>query len=379
MSVSKPKIPLLIGGDIIAHREMVPTVEHMVRVGFEPVLFYSKHKAPSDPEAYARAMQPALQDYVFVERHILQETIYPFLEANPSIEAQFPTPLQVSRQFNLRAPAAVENINDPAFYKPLADEFNSQMLLSLRNTQMVGEAMADYLKSNGCMLLNVHSGLLPAYRGLYSTPRAMAEAIRQPESGIKFGPTLHHMDAYGGQYKGIDTGNIVDYAQRVVDTKRTVYATNIVLSGMASDMIKENLNSAIKGNSLDGHPQSTDPRPGRYFSYPATAELVSWKAAGLKMFDYEETIQVLHETFNVPGSPGADQLEDVIRKAMAERFKVPSIKPRSVPPSGGGCQGRNKGPARDGTFTRVASKNKASGTPPRTSGFASSFGAFFPF
>jgi len=313
------KINLFVGSDIVAHREMNPVVDHMISRGIEPVLYYPVHKPSSNPNA----SQQMFKDYAFFERVILQEAVYPFLEEHPAPHAPFVTPNQVAGLNNLQAPVAVENVNDPAFFEKIAADPSVVGSISLRCTQMFGLAATNALKNGHRFLLNVHSGLLPEFRGLYSTPRAIAEDLRSPNTDERgeFGCTLHHIDPYipanaNNPYQGIDTGNIVDLRSRPIEPGRTVYATNIDLSAMGASAVTKVIDRYMSGESLRGYPQENS--KGRYFSYASASELQEWDRLGLKMYDASEVVRTLISTFSVPGTDHAEELDRVIRKAITD-------------------------------------------------------------
>lgn len=323
MTSGKPKIALFLGSDIVAHRIACYVVPEMLAMGYEPVLYYPKHKPSND----INARQAALQSYAYIERQILADVVYPFLEANPSCNnATCVTPRQLAHKYGLHI-EAVENVNAPEFIDKLVATDNLAGGFSIRCFQMFGPTITRLLKSDGRFFLNLHPGLLPQFRGLYSTAQELADARRNPAEISEFGCTLHHIDPFvlnktdaSKRYDGIDTGNIVNMKARRIANDRTVYATNIELSAMASDSIKEALRDIFRGNSLRGYPQNN--ANGEYYSHPSPAQLDEWSKLGITMFKRAEVVDTLVDSFTQPGSSLSAELRKRLDTAFDQKFRM---------------------------------------------------------
>ncbi len=322
MISGKPRIALFLGSDIVAHRIACDVVPEMLAQGYEPVLYYPKHKPSND----INARQTALQSYAYVERQILAEVIYPFLDAHP-VNHGTPcvTPQQLARQYDLHM-EAVENVNAPAFIDKLVATDNLAGGFSIRCFQMFGPTITRLMKSDGRFFLNLHPGLLPQFRGIYSTAQELADARRHPLQVSEFGCTLHHIDPFvlnktdaAKRYDGIDTGNIVNMKARRIANDKTVYDTNIELSTMASDSIKEALRDIFRGNSLRGYPQNN--AEGGYFSHPSPAQLEEWSKLGVTMFKRTEVTDTLVNSFTQSGSWISGELRKRIDNALDQKFR----------------------------------------------------------
>ncbi len=346
----KPKIALFVGSDIVAHREMCAVVKHLVDNDFEPVLFYPKHL----PSTNANAQQQIFKDYAYVERLILRESIFPYLEANPGIKAPFPTPNQLCARYGLQAPVDVDNINDPKFYEQFGEDQTYEGLISLRCTQIFKAGIIQTLKGNDCYVINAHSGILPDFRGLYSTPRAIFQALSDPQNAVgEFGCTIHHIEPFvpgDGQYNGIDTGNIIDLKSREIQPGQSVYAANIDLSYMAGLAVINTITRRINGESLRGYPNVI--AQGNYFSYADAGELKQWNKAGLSMFDgLDEVTTILTQTF----CDYRNQLmfEDMVRSKLDGHFGTRYSRPIIAGPQQNGTVNGANG-HNTGAFARVA-------------------------
>lgn len=306
----KQKIALFLGGDIVAHLIMSKVVPIMVANGFEPILFYPKHKPSNNPNAQHKD----IQDYAFMERHLLRNTVFKFLRDEPENHAPFTTPNAIAAQHNLHM-EEVENVNDPAFVKRLASIPNLAGGLSIRCFQMFRQDITSLLKERG-FFLNLHPGLLPEFRGVYSTLREMATGSDE------IGVTLHHIDPFvqgsKDRYAGIDTGNILSVKSRHLPDDRSLYTNNLTLVELAEAAIEEMIRDLRQGRTLRGHPQTLSEE--QYFSYPTAGELADWKNRGIVMYDREEVITHLVDLFTRPGTRHSNTFEDVVRDSVRSYF-----------------------------------------------------------
>jgi hypothetical protein len=336
---------------------MCPIAEHLVENGFEPVLFYPKNV----PSKAKNAQQPFFQNYAYAERLILNNVIYPFLEANPCANTLFVTPHQLCKKLKIQPPREIDNINNPAFFQSIDGWEDVRGSFSLRCTQMFKEPITRFLKSEGRFLLNLHSGILPEFRGLYSTPREMAESLKDPMANGEFGCTLHHIDAFkpvtDNKYGGIDTGNIVTLKSQKINPSFTVYHNNILLASMGAGAVIEAVNSLVRGESLRGYPQ--DNRVGRYYSYADADTLKEWENLGIKPFTLEEVIHTLVQTFSHAGTAHAQKLTATITKGLATHFNglISSAPPQSIYFVPGYSKGNNRVAAQEGVLDAFNAQN----------------------
>lgn len=128
-------------------------------------------------------------------------------------------------------------------------------------------------------VLNLHSGLLPDFRGVMATFHAMKAGVSH------IGSTLHWI-----QDRGIDTGRVlsahpvpVDYQASYLDNVLRLYP-----SGCAA--MVEAVERLVSGNPLITKHQSGS---GRYYSGPGADDCDAFREAGLKLFDGQELLRNL--------------------------------------------------------------------------------------
>jgi methionyl-tRNA formyltransferase len=120
-------------------------------------------------------------------------------------------------------------------------------------------------------VLNLHSGLLPEYKGMMATFRAMLNG--EPE----IGSTLHYIvDA------GIDTGPVVGRAALPPDRQRSYLANVLSLSPPGCAMVVDAVRR-IESREPPGGVEQQD--EGRYYSSPTAADIARFEQSGHCLFD----------------------------------------------------------------------------------------------
>ena len=164
----------------------------------------------------------------------------------------------------LREPNSAGGLVTIAAWRP-------ELVLSLRYRQILHEE-AISIPTLG--VLNLHSGLLPQFRGVMATFHAM----KAGEATI--GSTLHWI-----QDRGIDTGGIIALSPIPVDYKAS-YLGNVLRlypEGCAK-MIKA-VESLSQGKSLITNDQKG---VGSYYSAPDSNACGAFRSAGMRLFDGHE-------------------------------------------------------------------------------------------
>ena len=119
-------------------------------------------------------------------------------------------------------------------------------------------------------ILNLHAGLLPAYRGVIATFRALCAGERE------IGCTLHYITD-----GTIDTGPVVGTAPVPVDRTRSLLAHVLSLYPSGIAMVAEALEQLSRGESLATHVQTG----GTYYTYPRADEWAEFLRQGWRVAD----------------------------------------------------------------------------------------------
>jgi len=119
-------------------------------------------------------------------------------------------------------------------------------------------------------ILNLHAGVLPAYRGVIATFRALSAGERE------IGCTLHYITD-----GTIDTGPVVGTARVAVDPHRSLLAHVLSLYPSGIAMVADALARLSRGETLDTHGQMG----GTYYTYPRADEWAEFLRQGWRVAD----------------------------------------------------------------------------------------------
>lgn len=275
--IPKDKIALFIGNDVTAHLVLNKIVPEIRKSGYEPVIFLPSHRAPKT------SIPQELKDAAFLERRLTNEVVYPFLAEHPYPgEDKNLSPKDLGKRYDLSV-ETVDDVNDQKFVQRIKDDPLIVGGLSVRCFQIFQPEIIEVFKDRQ-FFLNLHPGILPKFRGVMSTVRAMAAEEKE------YGWTLHHIE------KGIDTGDILWVSARKLDLSKTGLLAQVDVAALGAESIKRALDELDRGNILKGHPQ--DPSKGQYFTYPTPEELAQWKKQGIKLADATEVQSLLVDKFS---------------------------------------------------------------------------------
>lgn len=170
-------------------------------------------------------------------------------------------------------------VNDKSFITLMKD-FNPDLFISIRFGQIFKDEIIS-IPTHG--LLNLHSGILPDYRGIMATLHALIDQKKE------IGCTLHSIsDA------GIDTGGIINKSSLKTRTDKSllwhicqVYPAGIVQMKEAIQQLEHQIPLQKKTQDLT---------EGRYFSTPTTQDFLNLKESGFEAFT-EDDYQAILKTF----------------------------------------------------------------------------------
>jgi methionyl-tRNA formyltransferase len=123
-------------------------------------------------------------------------------------------------------------------------------------------------------VINLHSGVLPSYRGVMATFRAMLN--NEPE----IGSTLHYI-----QDAGVDTGDIISISQIPVDVDKSYLANMLSLYAGGCAQIFQAVDQIQSGQVIAKQRQQG---PAGYYSFPLDNELEIFFAQGYRLFDHKQ-------------------------------------------------------------------------------------------
>jgi methionyl-tRNA formyltransferase len=149
----------------------------------------------------------------------------------------------------------------------LLDSFAPELIITIRYGHILRPATISRPKHG---VINLHSGILPQYRGILSTLYAIANGEAE------IGCTLHWIvDA------GIDTGPIIAIARRPVERGRSLFWHILSLYPIGVPLITEAVRRLTSGEQLPRHSQGD----GAYRSTPTVADVEALSEKGVALFD----------------------------------------------------------------------------------------------
>jgi len=161
--------------------------------------------------------------------------------------------------------------NSPEGLQVLADS-SPELVVTIRYRHILRDA-AIAVPQLG--VLNLHSGILPDYRGVMATFWAMLDGAEE------IGTTLHWIVD-----SGIDTGPVVEICKHAVLPNRSYLANVLGLYENGCDSIAKAVRVIAAGDSL---PQQQQSSGGRYFSAPKAGDIHRFQGKGRVLFDGEES------------------------------------------------------------------------------------------
>ena len=221
-----------------------------------------------------------LQHLKFVEQDLLNGLIAPLLDPDTSGPAREGQTLFSFEQLGSLITGGVSTlnaINETAGLERYA-ESEPDLVLSVRYGVILRDP-AISLPKHG--VLNLHSGLLPDYKGVMATFWAMLNK----ESEI--GTTLHFIED-----SSIDTGSIVTTTRFPVQPDRSYLWHVLSLYEPGCARMLEAVEVLDRGLALERHAQ---PDRGNYFSFPDEVALTRFAKQGGRLFEPDEVLNVMRQ------------------------------------------------------------------------------------
>ncbi len=270
------RIAFLVNRDVESNLALNLLLPALAR--HEIAVFLSERVGGS-PSARPAAM---LGQLGFVEQDLWNRLVFPLVDAAPraggflSFEG-----LQRRHGIPVRGLASART---PEGLAALAAA-KADLYVSIRFGRILGE---EAIRLPRLGVLNLHSGILPDYRGVLATFRALMNGDR------RIGCTLHRIDR-----PSIDTGPIVEVAEIAVDPARSLLWHILALYPPGAAMIGRALAKIDAGEPLPGAPQPEG--SGAYYSFPSDEDLVRFTAAGWRLFDRGD-VDALFGRYGLPAA-----------------------------------------------------------------------------
>jgi|TARA_B110000438_G_scaffold302533_1_gene360499 methionyl-tRNA formyltransferase len=228
-----------------------------------------------------RSQPKELSELAFYEQTLFNQIVFPVVDAIEYFEnPQWLTFNRIASSVN-RPIIELNQINDPVELETLASS-EPDIILSIRYGVILRDEVLKIPKHG---VLNLHSGLLPGYRGVMATFRAMLNGEKN------IGMTLHSIDD-----STIDTGKIFATRSLVVDYNRSYLWNVLGLYEEGCQMIAEAVSVISNKQSLKSYEQ---PDGGNYYSFPSTEEIANFLEQGYTLVNPADIV-VLAKKFMGP-------------------------------------------------------------------------------
>jgi len=180
---------------------------------------------------------------------------------------------QQLKEFNLSG-KTINNINAPEVIEELKI-FTPDIILSVRYGCIIKKPIIDLSRLG---VVNLHSGLLPFYRGVIPTFWALLNGDRE------IGSSIHFINS-----EAIDAGPIIGSNHIQAEPNRSLIwnIASVYQSGIPA--LLKILENIMADHELLTSPQSN----GSYYSFPTQNEIVKFKNSGFRFYDRQDYKDVL--------------------------------------------------------------------------------------
>ena len=302
-AAKKPqKVALFIGSDISSHFLMNELVPRLIEDGYEPSVYFAKHRASTKP------VLPEIQAQGFFERALLADHVYPFLDSYRAPENVIcNSPQKMAEKYGITV-KEVESVNAPAFISELEQEGVDAGIV-VRCYQKFGKDIIGFFNQEPHNALwNLHPGILPQYRGVMTYFRSMNDA--QETAGY----SLHVID------ENWDAGPVIDIRPEPLDLDEAMLTNYCEIAPSGVSIIVENLNKLSAGMPIKPIPQREEDKG--YYTFPTREEMDEFLGKDLYLVDPAYMRKVILANFSREGTEHYNQLERVVDDAIYQEFGI---------------------------------------------------------
>jgi methionyl-tRNA formyltransferase len=212
---------------------------------------------------------PEIEEWGRLEHRIVECGLFAALDAQ-AVQDCFQTFARIAQKSESGFVQTFANINIDGL-DPMR-RFAPDVIVSIRFGQIFKPPLIALPRLG---ILNLHSGLLPEYRGVLATFWAMLQ------DAPHIGCTLHRVSD-----GTIDTGAIAAKHAMPPDKNRSLLWNIASLYDGGAGMIASALEMLTRGEALDTVPQ--DDVKGRYFTYPESRDIARFLAKGLRLYSAQD-------------------------------------------------------------------------------------------
>lgn len=218
-----------------------------------------------------------LEQLKFFEQDLFNQLIFPLLTSDTT-NGKYRSFDQISTIFS-RPILELNNINtNPELNVFKASE--PDLVISIRYGVILKNEVISVPRYG---VINLHSGLLPNYRGVMATFWALLNGETE------IGSTLHFIND-----SNIDTGDIIATSSMSIEKKKSYLWHVLALYKGGCELIIDNVEKLEKNEKIQTLPQ---PLEGNYYSFPQEVDLQSFYAKDLILYDESELIAFIRDYY----------------------------------------------------------------------------------
>lgn len=210
----------------------------------------------------------------FYEQQLFNEILFPLLAVSHAHKTTQLRSFAGLEELLAKPIEELQGINAPEGLARFAAQ-QPELVLSIRFGSILKDAA---LAVPAIGVLNLHSGLLPDYKGVMATFRALSNGDKT------IGTTLHWIDD-----SRIDTGRILTTTTMPVTAGKSYLWHVLALYKAGTEAMLAAVEQLARGETPLSRPQ---PQGGSYYSFPTAAELAAFRAAGWLLVNPQEIEQV---------------------------------------------------------------------------------------
>lgn len=302
--MKKSKIALLINNNISGNLIVSKLFPELLKLNLTPVIYILHPHVPKS------AQIGKLQNFGFYDHTIGSSVLFPFLESKPTLLNEDKTPYtdiaysykQIADLYSTEV-THIENFNEPTEHEKVCKDKEIIGCISIRNLQIFKPHTIAAIKNSGKFLWNLHTGILPEYRGVF--PQLWAMANDEKETGV----TLHHVD------EGIDTGPIICSERFPIDKQSSFLKIFFESHTYATSCIIKAIKSGDHKSVLE---QSAQAGESNYYTFPTPKNCENWEKKGIHISNPKEIVDILSKSYSLEGSQHHQELRNALIQASAE-------------------------------------------------------------